>query len=372
MMKILFYLTRYPGIGGIEMVTSLITGKLLQRGYEVEVVSHIQQNADIQDITIFFFPDGEQFDTPYNRQFFNELLASRRYDLIVYQDSYAPSERIVVAGALKYNVPLLVFEHSSPHHIRIQNYPPLLSVRGFLARLNFTRILRYTFRKRYLIRACNRYVLLSESYKSELQKYVGKKNMCKVEVINNPLKECDNSVVSKENIILFVGRMVDTKRVDSMLDVWSRLAIQLLDWRLILVGDGPKRIELQSRAVHIPRVEFVGFQDPVPFYKKSRIFLMMSKFEGWPMTLCEAMQYGCVPVALDTYASLHDIIADGETGFVVPPHDINQYIKIIGTLALDSNLYERISAASRLFVKRFSVDKIVDLWEQLLASALNN
>lgn len=366
-MKILFYLTRYPGYGGIETVTRIISDKLRKRGYEIDIVSHIQQEVENQDDNVFSFPDAGSYYTARNMHFFENLLDNGNYDAIVYQDSYAPSERIVVRGASNRGIPLYVFEHNSPNHIYIQNYPPLLSVRGILARLNFTRVLRYTIRKRYLIKGCNKYILLSNAFKPELQSFVGRRNMCKVGVINNPMKDNDCTPVEKEKSILFVGRFVDTKRVDMILDIWERLSLRLGDWKLILVGDGPMRSELEMRAAKLPRVEFAGFQNPLEYYKKSRIFLMVSKFEGWSMTLCEAMQQGCVPVAFDTYASLHDIVSDGETGFIVKPNNMNEFIEKISLLASDLDLYSRFSNECRQSVERFSAEKIADEWETLLS-----
>lgn len=371
-MKLLFYLTRYPGYGGIETVTSIISNELQRRGHEVEAVSHIQQENIPSNIKTYAFPERDKYDSHKNRLFFDQLLGNGKYDAIIFQDSYAPTEKIVVFGAIKHKVPLLVFEHSTPDHIFIQNYPPLVSIRGILARLNFTRILRYALRKRFLINGCRYYVVLSSGFKKELRKYVGRHNLKKVEVINNPMKLCDTVQIPKENIVLFVGRLVDTKRVDAMLDVWERLSKRLKDWKFIIVGDGPQRaiLEYKATTAHLQNVEFVGFQDPTTYYQKSRIFLMMSKFEGWPMTLCEGMQHGCVPVAMDTFSSLRDIVTNGETGFVVNSFDADHFVECVERLALKAELFNYMSDNCRRSVQRFAANHIVDQWEKLLCSVV--
>ena len=65
----------------------------------------------------------------------------------------------------------------------------------------------------------------------------------------------------------------------------------------------------------------VGKQSPQSYYLNSSIFLMTSDYEGWGMTITEAQQFGCIPIVLNTFASLQDLIANGENGFIVDSVD---------------------------------------------------
>lgn len=93
------------------------------------------------------------------------------------------------------------------------------------------------------------------------------------------------------------------------------------DWSLEFVGDGFQLDDLRRLAtkMNLERVTFHGFLPPQDFYKKSKIFLMTSDYEGWGLTLTEAMQYKCVPLVMSTYSSVYDIIDDGKNGFLIPP-----------------------------------------------------
>ena len=68
-------------------------------------------------------------------------------------------------------------------------------------------------------------------------------------------------------------------------------------------------------------------KNPEPYYNEASIFMMTSSFEGWGLTLTEAQQYGCVPLAFRSFASLTDIITDKVNGFAIPNDDISLYIK---------------------------------------------
>ena len=100
----------------------------------------------------------------------------------------------------------------------------------------------------------------------------------------------------------------------------------------MIVGDGEQRPILERKAKNMERVNFVGFSDPVPYYKESAIFCMTSNFEGFPMVLPEAMSFGVVPLAFDSFPAVSDIIIDNKNGFLIPPFSIKQYVKKIEIL----------------------------------------
>jgi glycosyltransferase involved in cell wall biosynthesis len=58
----------------------------------------------------------------------------------------------------------------------------------------------------------------------------------------------------------------------------------------------------------LKRVNFEGYRNPQPFYKRASIFVMTSANEGFPMTLIEAQQNGCVPVVMNSFSALREII----------------------------------------------------------------
>ena len=82
-----------------------------------------------------------------------------------------------------------------------------------------------------------------------------------------------------------------------------------------------------STELGLEQISFEGFRDPRQYYLESALFMMTSAFEGFGMTLVEAQQYGTVPIAMDSYKSLHDILQDKVNGIVVPDNDIDCFVE---------------------------------------------
>ena len=160
------------------------------------------------------------------------------------------------------------------------------------------------------------------------------------------------------------------KRFSRVAAMWkNELADAFPAWRLEVVGDGPDRAAYEASLVGVPRVVFHGFRDPEPFYAKAKIFVKTSDFEGFPLSLVESMSAGCVPVVLDSFAAVHDII-DGanSNGVLVPtPFDERRFAASVAALMRDAPRLAGLSAAACAMSRNFSVASIVDKWETLLA-----
>lgn len=118
-----------------------------------------------------------------------------------------------------------------------------------------------------------------------------------------------------------------------------------------------------SERLSLERIEFTGFKDPVPYYKESSIFCMTSNHEGFPMVLTEAMQYGCVPVAFDSFESIHEIIEDGMNGFLVKPFDMDKYADMV--LRLVDNFKVDYVMNVMNSMERLMPENVVKLWISL-------
>lgn len=373
-MNILFYLTRYPGVGGIETVTSQIIGKLSQKGYTIDVISHWQQKqkSKIYARNIYYMPNAQQWNAQENIIYACNVVKNGHYDVIIYQDSYAPTEKIVCHLSKEYNVTLIVFEHNSPLYIyNKRGLSSALTLKGVLRRLLHSYLLKKEIkRKLMLLKQSSRYVLLSQSYISEFCNLVGFNNNGKVTYINNPvalqpiLPDKSNK---KKNTLLYVGRLVVEKGVDKMIKIWSTVSHELpSDWQFIIVGDGPERARLEklSTSFQLKNIHFEGFKDPKPHYEHAKLFLMMSKYEGWPLTICEAMSQGVVPIVLNSFSAAQDIIKDGINGFLASDEQMCRQ----RLLQLMRNPYQlnNMSIQAVEYTKKYNIEDIILQWESLL------
>ena len=188
--------------------------------------------------------------------------------------------------------------------------------------------------------------------------------------IFNPLTLINdgNEIIRKEKKILFVGRIeFGTKRVDLLLKIWDKLSRLNPDWSLHIVGTGSDYEEMKSiiRNKKIPNVFIHGRKDPTELYKKSSILCLTSSYEGFGLVLTEAMTFGTIPFAFNSYASAGDIISNEKDGYLITPFDIEEYSSKIQLLINNENLRNQISRQALLKSNTFHIDKISKQWVQL-------
>ena len=372
-MNILFYLIRYPGIGGIESVTRLIAEHLnVSYNVNITILSFLQQgNSSCSFAKILKMPNSKKWCSRENYDFAEKVIAEGNFDYVIYQDSYANIEDVIFKAAKKHNVRVLVFEHNTPLYV-LKNAVshPLLSWQGIKSRLIVPyRVVQSILRKRYLLKKCYKYVLLSSRFIPEFCRYTfAWKYKDKITYINNPVKIKEIMVAEKENVILCVAQLAYRKRVDLMLNAWEKTSSRLPEWKFQIVGDGEERNRLERIVIEkkIPRVEFIGYANPDTYYQKAKIFWMTSSYEGWGMTLVECMQNECVPIVYNSFSALLDIVDDEKNGFVVKNLDEVNFIKKTVAIAKDEQLRALMVKKATEKVKCFDIKVIVAKWAELL------
>lgn len=371
--KILFDLIKFPEYGGISTVTSQLLPYFINLGYDISVLSHRAPNKVFngpKSVQIYYTPDSENLNNPINWLYFENLLKNNEYNLIIFQDSYAPIHKMVCSLAAKYGIKLIVVEHNSPRNtLNSRKLKPLFSIKGFVRRFFHPLFVkREIYRKRYILEKCHKYVLLSERYVREFADYIGVSMSDKIVAINNPI---DNNhsvdLGKKDNAVLFVGRIMREKGLKKMIRIWKDVSVE--NYKFIIVGDGPLRVSYEKyvKSNDIKNIFFEGFQNPDKYYKECKVFWMLSEYEGWPMTLLESMSQGCVPIVLDTFSAVYDIIDHGINGFIVKRGQESIKFKEFTELLFDNNeLFYQMSSAAMRKIKQFSGEKTMIKWEELL------
>ena len=119
-------------------------------------------------------------------------------------------------------------------------------------------------------------------------------------------------------VLLHVGRLARNKNVELALQTFEQLRLEEPGLRMVVVGDGPLRHELQAR---YPRARFVGWQTGIELarhYASADVCLFPSLHETFGSITLEAMASGLALVAFDrASAAVH--VSDGETGFLARP-----------------------------------------------------
>jgi glycosyltransferase involved in cell wall biosynthesis len=151
--------------------------------------------------------------------------------------------------------------------------------------------------------------------------------------------------------LVFVGRVVHQKGLDVLLSALSRLPAEA-DYELTIVGDGPLRDTLTKQAASLgvlARLRFAGWagREEMPdLLRRADLFVFPSRDEGMPNAVLEAMAAG-LPVVATRISGNEEVVADGETGLLVPPDDPDALAGALAGFLADAALRRRMGAAGR-------------------------
>jgi glycosyltransferase involved in cell wall biosynthesis len=172
-------------------------------------------------------------------------------------------------------------------------------------------------------------------------------------------------------IIGTIGRMEQQKGFDVLL----RSLVDVPDCSLVVVGEGSERQALQTLACDLGvdrRVVWAGWNDdPRAWLPAFDVWVLPSRFEGFPLALLEALLAESAVAATDV-GSVAEVVRDGETGLLVPPEDPAALAAAIRRLLRDEPLRSRLGAGGRrLVLERFTADHMARsfsaLYDELLA-----
>lgn len=171
-------------------------------------------------------------------------------------------------------------------------------------------------------------------------------------------------------VIACIGRMAPEKGHADALAIFARVAEFRPKARLLLVGDGPLRRQLEQEVRHSElagRVVFHRSISPLDaLWPIVDLFLLSSRYEGMPNTLGEAMACGIACVAFDCPTGPAEMIRNGIDGYLVPPGDIEAAAERCLRLLADKALRRQIGHTARELPTRFAPDCIGRLWAELV------
>ena len=226
--------------------------------------------------------------------------------------------------------------------------------------------------------SADKVVLLTKSYIQLFQEYGKFKDEKKFIVIPNALSlpdilEKSEYASKKKKVVLVVARMEEIqKRISLVLRIWKDICHneKAKGWELKIAGEGIylDKYKNYAKENQLTNIEFLGRVNPVPYYTEASIFMMTSRSEGFPLTLNEAMQYGVVPLAFDSFESIRDIINDGENGYIIPEMDMETYSDKLLGLMTDDHLRHDMAMNALDSCKRYLPERIGDMWWKLLNS----
>ena len=239
---------------------------------------------------------------------------------------------------------------------------------------------RYKALYKYVYEHSDKTILLSKSFIDEFKAFGSINDSNKFEIIPNSLSYDDyissDMIKCKRKQVLVVSRLEEVqKRISLVIRIWKSIESDrnLREWELHILGIGESLNDYKKLVedFNLKRVYFEGLREPKEYYIKSSIFLMTSKYEGWGLTLTEAQQFGCVPIAFDTYTSLGDIILSGTNGIIVPEGEVDCFISELKKIMSDSYTRYTMGLNAVASSKKYSIDNVGLMWNDLLSRIIN-
>jgi glycosyltransferase involved in cell wall biosynthesis len=170
--------------------------------------------------------------------------------------------------------------------------------------------------------------------------------------------------------VIAAGRLTRQKGFDLLIPAFGRVAAGHPGWRLQICGGGPLRGQLQEQVEAEGLVGVVELTGPVEDLDQrmatASLFVLSSRYEGFPLVLMEAMSRGLPVVATDCPTGPGELIEDRRNGLLVAPKDIASLAAGISAMLDDEELRRRTGAAARETARAYSLERVAPRWDELL------
>jgi glycosyltransferase involved in cell wall biosynthesis len=167
-------------------------------------------------------------------------------------------------------------------------------------------------------------------------------------------------------VVGYIGRLSPEKGLPELAEAWRRVADVASEAHLLVAGVGPLEGDLRARLAGAPRVHWFGLEhDVAALMKRCDVLAVPSYEEGFGLVAAEAMAAG-VPVVASRTGGLAEVVADPETGRLVPPRDAAALADALLDLVGDPESRRRMGAAGTERARRYySLDRMLDRYEAL-------
>jgi len=321
-------------LGGAEKLAALQAEEFTKRGHKVTLLTLLDV-PDFYDVKVNRVRLNLK-ETPFYKNPFAPFIRVYKTAKVLPGADIVISHMSVVAcyGARVKKIPFIFAEHSNIYTRKL--WP----------------------QKTFILRRAVSAVTLSER---DAKLFESKK--IKTKIIYNPalppgVKEDKKPPFFGAHTVLAAGRLVKEKGFDLLAEAWSKVKNKK-DFKLVIAGEGPERKNLPSGFL-------AGAQKDIgALYKYADIFVLSSRTEAFPLALCEAMSYGLPAIAFNvTGADI--IVRDKKDGFLIERENTDSFAAALQILIDDDAKRKEMSASALEVKERFSLDKYINAWEDLL------
>lgn len=355
------------GCGGAQNVMQVLTKNLVELGYPVSLILADGGTPDFYPVdprvhrTAPLAPDRENFHALdmlgrcKRLSRLRKLILQTKPDVVISFEDFLSVE--VILSLFGSKVPIIVCEHNDP---RFHTIP-----------------LRWRILRRLFYPRAKAVVVLNNSICDWSRRLVLPwPSVC----IPNPLEVASDILHPppawiNSSTIVALGRLVHQKGFDLAIEAFAKIADQNPSWNLSIMGEGPERDQLQRQiSSHRleARIKLVGrVSSPRTILPHGGIFILPSRYEGFGISLIEAMDAGLPIVSYDCPSSPSEILTRDVDGILVPPNDVNALAGALHTLMINPDLRKRLSLAAKESVLKYRPESIMLQWENLIEGVLS-
>jgi len=171
-------------------------------------------------------------------------------------------------------------------------------------------------------------------------------------------------------LLLTVGRLSEQKQPKALIDAFQSLAGLRADWDLVILGEGPLRpgLEKQVAAADLNGRVFLPGRvgNMADWYARADLFVLNSRFEGFPNALVEAMAAGLPVVSTDCETGPRELIQHGVNGMLVAVDDTHAMTHMLALLMADPILRNKMAVRAAEVRENLAHGPIARKWEQTL------
>lgn len=348
------------GPGGAERVAATLANRWVAEGREVTVICFERLDKRpfyvLNDAVVLVCGDllketarvAEKFVYTLRRiLFIRRAVAASDCDVVV---SFLTEMNVLaLAAGVHRTARLIIAEHSDP----VSN--SLAMPWGALRQVTYRRAARV--------------LALTEDAARHIRRYAPHN----VDVIPNPvaieLARPLGDYHRDGRTVAAMGRFVPTKRMSDVVRSFLAIAGRHPCWRLVIIGDGPGKIEVEALAAESfvgSRIQFAGTtRSPHEVLARADVFVSASALEGFPMGILEAMALGLPVVAARYGDAAAEIVRDGENGYLVDVGDVDALGDRTVRLLESASLRARMGCRSREIAAAYSLDCVAARWSAL-------
>ncbi len=359
------------GGGGAQRAAVLLAEGLVKRQYQVSLITLFGREVDFYQLpdTIKRISLKVAKDSPNLRQAIRNNLA-RLQTLRQAMNSLQPD--LVISFLDKTNILTLIASWGS-------KYPIIVSEQNDPTQNNIGH--QWNLLRRLTYPAATKVVSCSQGVDHHWNWLKSDRR----QVIYNPLAVKSESVTEtkllpqlnpNQKIIVAMGRLTEQKGFDILLAAFAQIAPQYPDWQLIILGEGQQRQQLEAQRDKLglqKRVLMPGLvSNPFPILKRSHLFVLSSRYEGFGNVIIEAMACNLPVISTDCPSGPREIITNGENGILVSNQQPDQLAQAMAKLMSEPQRRMQLAAKASQSLSRFELDTIIDQWKDLLTSIVSS